>query len=246
MFDHESCFRVVDSDNDPPYTDDMFKKLKDAIDAALTSLEGRTGGEAEDIDRLLAGMREELIEAKASTPRLEKGLEKLRRRLADEQRRVEDCVRRAGQAEEIGDAETMRVAVEFAERHQERARVLGEQIEAAEAELGLHVQNVREMSAQLKSSIAQKDSLKVQSRRSRATESLRGGGSSATDRFDRMAEKIEDESERAEATRDLDDELAYGGPGRGEAYRPIDPDDLADLQLDELKRRMAEEGGASA
>lgn len=235
---------MVDSDNDAPYTDDMFKKLKDAIDAALTSLEGRSGGEAEDIDRLLAGMREELIEAKAATPRLEKGLEKLRRQKAAEENRAEDCVRRAGQAEEIGDAETMRVAVEFAERHRERARVHAEQIEAAEAELALHVRNVREMSAQLKSSIARKDSLKIQSRRSRATESLRGGGDSATNRFDRMAAEIEDESQRTAATRDLEDELEYGGPGRGASYRPIDPDELADLQLEELKRRMAEEGGA--
>lgn len=234
---------MVDADNYPPYTDDMFKKLKDAIDAALTSLEGRTGDEGEDIDRLLAGMREELIEAKAATPKLEKGLEKLRRQQADEQRRAEDCVRRAGQAEKIGDAETMRVAVEFAERHQERARVHGEQIQAAEAELGLHIQNVKEMSAQLKSSLARKDALKVQSRRSRATESLRGGGDSATDRFDRMEARIEDESERADASRDLEDELAYGGQGRGPSYRPVDPDELADLQLEELKRRMAEEGG---
>jgi len=235
---------MVDSDNDAPYTDDMFKKLKDAIDAALTSLEGKTGDQAEDIDRLLAGMREELIEAKAATPKLEKGLEKLRRQQAVERKKAEDCVRRAGQAEEIGDAETMRVAVEFAERHRERARVHGEQIEAAEAELALHLKSVKEMSAQLKSSIARKDALKVQSRRSRATESLRGGGYTASDRFDRMAADIEDEAERAEASRDLDDELAYGGPGRGANYGPIDPDELADLQLDELKRRMAEEDGA--
>lgn len=224
----------------------MFKKLKEAIDAALSSLESRSGDEEEDIDRLLSGMREELIEAKAATPRLEEGLEKLRRREADEQRRAEDCVRRAGQAEEIGDAETLRVAVEFAERHQERARVYGEQIKAAESELALHRQNLKEMSAQLKSAVASKDALKVQTRRSRATESLRGGAHTAADRFDRMAAEIEDESERAEAARDLDDDLEFGGPGRGPAQRPIDPDELADLQLEELKRRMAEEGGEPA
>lgn len=219
----------------------MFKKLKNAIDAALSSLESRAGGEDQDIDRLLSGMREELIEAKASTPRLEDGLEKLRRRRADERSRAEDCVRRAGQAEEIGDDETMRVAVEYAERHQDRVRVFDEQIEGAEAELALHRRNVSEMTAQLKSSIANKDALKVQVRRARATETLRGGGDSATDRFDHMAASIEQETNRAEAARDLEDELAYGGPGRGPAHRPIDPDDLAEIQLSELKRRMEEE-----
>ncbi|TFG64129.1 MAG: hypothetical protein E4H28_05545, partial [Gemmatimonadales bacterium] len=98
----------------PNYTDDMFKKLKSAIDSALSSLEGRSGRQGEDIDRLLAGMREELIDAKATTPRLEAALEKLRSRHANERSKGEDCVRRAGQAEEIGDTETQRVAVEFA------------------------------------------------------------------------------------------------------------------------------------
>ncbi|MDH3297954.1 MAG: PspA/IM30 family protein [Gemmatimonadota bacterium] len=224
----------------------MFKKLKEAIDAALSSLESRSGQDAEDIDRLLSGMREELIEAKAATPKLEDGLAKLRRREADERSRAEDCVRRAGQAEEIGDPETLRVAVEFAERHQERARVLGEQVRAAEAELALHRKNVKEMSAQLKSAIAQKDALKAQGRRSRATEALRGGGYTAADRFDRMAADIEDESYRAEAARDLDEDLEYGATGRGRARDRIDPDDLADLQLEELKRRMADEGGEAS
>ncbi len=232
---------AVDANGDFPYTDDMFKKLKDAIDSALSSLESKAGGEDADIDRLLAGMREELIEARAGTPRLEDGLEKLRRRQADERSRAEDCVRRAGQAEEIGDEETMRVAVEYAERHHERVRVLGEQIEGAEAELALHLRNVKEMRAQLKSSVANKDALKVQVRRAQATESLRGGGDSASSRFDSMVADIEQDTDRAEAARDLEDELAYGGPGRGPAHRPIDPDDLAELQLDELKRRMAEE-----
>ena len=234
---------VVDAAGDLPYTDDMFKKLKQAIESALSSLESRSGGEAEDIDRLLAGMREELIEAKASTPRLEGDLENLRRRQADEQRRAEDCVRRAGQAEEIGDTETLRVAVEFAERHQDRAKVYGEQIRAAEGELALHLRNVKEMSAQLKASIAGKDALKVQARRARATESLRGGENTAADRFERMAADIEQESDRAEAAQDLEDELEYGGIGRGPSHRPVDPAELEDLQLAELKRRMAEEGG---
>jgi phage shock protein A len=221
----------------------MFNKLKNAIDSALSSLEGRSGREGEDIDQLLAGMREELIEAKASTPRLEEGLEKLRTKHATEKRKAEDCIRRAGQAEEIDDSETLRLAVEFAERHQERAKVLAEQIKAAEGELALHRRNVKEMSTQLKASVANKDALKVQVRRARATESLRGGGDTPVSRFDRMAADIEQDTDRTDAARELEDELTYGGPGRGPAHRPIDPEDLADLQLDELKRRMAEEGG---
>lgn len=224
----------------------MFKKLKDAIDGALSALENRSG-DAGDVDELLAGMRQELIEAKSALPRLEQGIERLRRSQAEERRRAEDCVRRAGQAKEIGDAETLRLAVEYGERHRERARVYGEKIEAAEAELAMQRRTVSEMTEQLKSAMTHRDVLKVRTRRSRSTESLRGGGDSAASRFDRMAEDIEDEAARAEAARELDDELGTGGAARFDDLSPggasdLDAEALAELRLEELKRRMAEEG----
>lgn len=225
----------------------MFRKLKDAIDGALSALENRSG-DAGDLDEVLAGMREELIEAKAALPRLEQGIERLRRSQAEERRRAEDCVRRAGQAKEIGDAETLRLAVEYGERHRERARVYGEKIEAAEAELAMQRRTVSEMTEQLKSAMTHRDVLKIRTRRSRSTEALRGGGDSAASRFDRMAEDIEDEAARAEAARELDDELTTGGAAkfdddltRGGAS-DLDAEALAELRLEELKRRMAEGG----
>ncbi len=224
----------------------MFRKLKDAIDGALSALENRSG-DAGDVDELLAGMRQELIEAKAALPRLEQGIERLRRSQAEERRRAEDCVRRAGQAKDIGDAETLRLAVEYGERHRERARVYGEKIEAAEAELAMQRRTVSEMTEQLKSAMTHRDVLKIRTRRSRSTEALRGGGDSAASRFDRMAEDIEDEAARAEAARELDDELTTGGAAkfdddlsRGGAS-DLDAEALAELRLEELKRRMAEE-----
>lgn len=222
----------------------MFKKLKDAIDGALSALEGRTNA-AGDVDELLGGMREELIQAKSALPRFEQGLEKLQRLQAEERKRAEDCVRRAGQARDIDDQETLRLAVEYAERHQERVRVYGEKIEAARAELALQRRTVDEMTEQLKSAMTHRDVLKVRSRRSRTTESLRGGADTAAARFDRMAEDIEDEASRAEAARDLDEE--FGGDfDAGYAPRPragrMDPDELAEVRLEELKRRMSEEG----
>lgn len=224
----------------------MFRKLKDAIDGALSALENRSD-DAENVDELLAGMRQELIEAKAALPRLENGIERLRRSQAEERRRAEDCVRRAGQAKDIGDTETLRLAVEYGERHRERARVYGEKIEAAEAELAMQRRTVSEMTEQLKSAMTHRDVLKVRSRRSRSTGALRGGGDSAASRFDRMAEDIEDEAARAEAARELDDELGSGGAARFDDLSrggagDLDAEALAELRLEELKRRMAEEG----
>jgi len=47
----------------------MFKKLKEAIESALGALESRSGDTTrEDVEKLLDGMREELIETKARIP----------------------------------------------------------------------------------------------------------------------------------------------------------------------------------
>lgn len=224
----------------------MFKKLKDAIDGALSALEGRTDA-TEDVERLLGQMRKELIEAKAALPRLEQGVERLRRMQAEERKRAEDCVRRASQARDIGDTETLRLAVEYGERHRERARVYGEKIRAAEAELSMQRRAVDEMTSQFKSAMTHRDALKIRSRRSSTSDALRAGGHTAAARFDRMAEDIEDEAARAEATRELDVELGHGttdgplGAMPGGAPRDLDAEALAELQLEELKRRMADE-----
>ncbi len=223
----------------------MFKKLRDAIDDALSALEGRSDPTGE-VDDVLAGMREELIEAKSALPRLEAGIEKLRQMQATERKRAEDCVRRAGQAKEIGDTETLRLAVEYGERHRERARVYGEKIEAAEAELAMQRKSVREMSDQLKSAMTHRDALKVRARRTKGAGTLRGGVDSAASRFDRMVEDIEEEAARAEAARDLDEELGLGAEDRftrefRDTASGVDAEALADLRLEELKRRMREE-----
>ena len=50
----------------------MFKKLKDAIESALEALEGKSGDASrEDVEKLLDGMREELIDTKSQVPLLE-------------------------------------------------------------------------------------------------------------------------------------------------------------------------------
>ena len=100
----------------------MFGKLKTKLDQLLTSLENRAGANpGEDITRLLAGMREELIEAKATIPELEKHIEsygKLRQR---ERQRAADAERRGRQAAEIDDCKTVEVAARFELKHLSRA-----------------------------------------------------------------------------------------------------------------------------
>lgn len=91
-----------------------------------------------------------------------------------------------------------------------------------------------------------RDALKVRARRSSTARALDGSGDTAAARFDRMAEDIEDEAARAEASRELDEELdlgrerGFGGRSRG-TRNDLDAEALAELQLEQLKRRMAED-----
>ena len=219
----------------------MFKRLRRKLEDALQSLEDRMPGDpSEDIQRLLAGMREELIEAKATIPQLEKQIEQYRLLRQRELRKAEDAKRRGGQAAAIGDSETVEVAGRVESRHRSRAEVYEQKTEAAVAELALQRRNVKEMTAQLKTAIKQRDALVAQARRARATGSLRGEAASSVEAFDRMEREIEDEELGASATMDVED--ALGGTG-GDRFGP-DPEELAEIQLEELKRRMSEsEGG---
>jgi len=216
----------------------MIGKLKKKLDQLLSSLEDRAGADpSEDITRLLAGMREELIDAKATIPELEKQIENYGKLREREIQRAADAGRRGRQAAEIDDAETVEVAARFELKHLSRAQVYEQKTEAAVAELALQRRNVSEMTAQLKSAMKNRDALAAQSRRARATENLRGGAPSSVDEFERMERQIEDDELEASAALDIEDALGGLGGSGDSAYAP-DPEALADAQLEELKRRM--------
>jgi phage shock protein A len=215
----------------------MFGKLKAKLEGLLSALEDRTGSDpGEDITRLLAGMREELIDAKASLPGLEKQIVALGRLAEKERERAEDAARRGGQAAAIGDVETVEVAARFEAKHRERANVYSQKQDAARAELALQRRAVSEMTSQFKSAMNRREALVAQARRAKTTENLRGGAASPLDEFDRMAREIEDEELQASANLDVEDALE----GLDPEFEP-DPEKLAELQLEELKRRMSDD-----
>jgi len=222
----------------------MFKKLRRAIESALDSLEGRSGDASrEDIEKLLDGMRDELIETKARIPVLEADLSKLQLAHEREVKQADDCHRRATQAQSIGDDETVEVALRFEAKHRVAVDVWVQKIEAARADLALQRQTVSEMTEQLKQARARKDVLTIQSRRAGSTERMRGGGRSSVDEFDRLADAIEREEDLGAAGREVEDDLERGGGpgGPGGQRRGLSKEDLAELQLEELKRRMKDD-----
>jgi len=222
----------------------MFKKLKDAIESALSALEGRSGDATrEDVEKLLDAMREELIETKSRVPVLEEQVAKLKLAHERELKQADDCHRRAVQAQKIGDEETVEVALRFEAKHRVAVDVWVQKIEAAEAELGMQLQTVEEQTEQLKEARARKDVIAIQARRAGSTERMRGGGRSSSDEFDRLADAIEREGDLSEAGRAVDNDLdgGYDPHDFGDDGPSLSKEELAELQLRELKRRMKED-----
>jgi len=220
----------------------MFNRLRKTLDEAMRKLEDAFGAGPEDeIDDLLRAMRSELIETKARIPEIEAQIQLYRKRLTGELAKVEECERRASQAEAIEDHETVTVAREFMAKHVSRAEVAQQRLAAAEADLALQKQTVVEQMSQLKSSIARKDAIAAQARRGRAIDNLRGGGENAVDDFERLEERMTRDADLDDASREVDDSLGDYSAADDLLDEPLDPTARADEQLRELKRRMADE-----
>lgn len=210
----------------------MFEKLRAAFREAVENFKTELNRDQipETVDGLLAGMYQEATDAKAYVSKLEEDLDAARTRARQEVERAEVCRRRQEQALRIGDEETVRVADEFAAKHEQRAQVLEGKAEAIRRELGVCRSDVDDMLDKIKVARQQGEALGATSGRTEARDSLGGADDLFAD-FDRMGEKISGTESAADAAAAFDQEFG-SGPARPQ-------DDLED-RLAELKRRMRE------
>ena len=188
--------------------------------------------EPEDqVAELLSAMRREMVEARSNLPLYEKNVQGATAELERERRSLDDAVRRGGMAERIGDAETVRVAKEFAERHRQRVAVLEEKLRAAQAELQLRRAESEQMMQRYKEADANRFILVSEIRRRGAHARLdaANGAADPLDPMSRMEDRVATESAYADALDDLADDATPPPP------RPSVEDQLA-----ELKRRMGQ------
>lgn len=116
-----------------------FKRAwKQAVDNFWRELEADSEAGAGAAYREVARVRNQLDE-------LEAEISGTRQRLSHEREQIKVCVRRERLAREIQDAETARVAAEYRVRHEERASVLEQKLNALEAERGLCRRDLAEM-----------------------------------------------------------------------------------------------------
>lgn len=110
----------------------MFDDWKQAWREAVANFQREL--EDEPGDATTRAMRRDERTASDSLRRLDAELAAARRNAEAERSEEAVCRRREGLAEKVGDAETARIAAEYAERHAERAVVLERKVEVLEAE----------------------------------------------------------------------------------------------------------------
>lgn len=217
----------------------MFDELKKLFSRTWDTFQAEASRrEPEDeVAELLSAMRREMVEARATVPVLEEAVAAARSGLERERRALADVERRRGLAERIGDAETVRVADEFAARHRDRVAVLEGKVRAAEAERDLRRREVVEMTRQYKDAEANRFAMVARLRTARAQGRMGaalGDDSAPFADLGRAEEEVDRRARYAEALGELDDLDAPPPPPRPS------PSDVED-RLRELKRRMGQE-----
>lgn len=212
----------------------MFENLRNAFKEAVDNFKTELGRDEvpETVDRLLAGMYSEATDAKAYVSGLEKDLASTRASAKRESAEAATCRRREGQAAQIADEETARVAGEFAAKHERRAEVLEAKAEAIRQELTVRRGELDEMLSKIKEARQQRDALASTTGRTEARDSM-GKVDDLFSDFDRMEQKISGTQSEAEAASAFDEELGLDDSGKP----VVDVED----RLEELKRRMGQE-----
>jgi phage shock protein A len=225
----------------------MFDDLRDAFREALDNFnkELKRDRVPETVDRLLVGMKEEIVDEKAQVAGLEAQLEKALSQAETEAGNGRTCRRREELARRIGDEETANLAAEHAVKHEGHQALLVKKAEAMREELEFRRRTVEEMLSKFNEARSKRDALSATAGRSDARSSFAG----ADDLFgelDRMAEKIEGERSQTDAAEILDS-LDLDGGGEFDYHVELDdqPPPREELDVDtalaELKRRMGQQ-----
>jgi hypothetical protein len=192
----------------------VFENLRKSLDDLLSR-----STPPEERRQIVSRMRDTLVQAKMGLQDLRDALEKSRQRLEVERRELDTIQRRKRLAEQINDAETVRLATQYEQLHSERVQVLARKLEAQESELALAERDVAQMMTELRHAAS-----------GIGPGPDRGGSAAAVN-----AAMDEIESELGGA-RDgsLRDEIDGLSRARSRADREAD----AARRLEELKRRM--------
>jgi chromosome segregation ATPase len=123
----------------------VFESLRKSLDDLLSR-----STPPEERREIVSRMRDTLVQAKVGLQDLRDALAQAQRRLEAERRELDTVQRRKRLAEQINDAETVRLAGQYEQMHAERVAVLTKKIEAQESELALAERDVGQMMTELR------------------------------------------------------------------------------------------------
>jgi septal ring factor EnvC (AmiA/AmiB activator) len=194
----------------------VFESLRKSLDDLLSR-----STPPEERRQIVSRMRDTLVQAKVGLQDLRDGLEKSRQRLETERRELDTVQRRKRLAEQINDAETVRLAIQYEQLHAERVEVLTRKLEAQERELALAERDVEQMMTELRAAAS---GIGPTTDRSSNTAAMNAA-------MDEIESELAGSSSKDSSVREEIDGLSRA---RARADREAD----AARRLEELKRRM--------
>lgn len=216
--------------------DDLRAAFKEALDNFNKELNRDQVSDA--ADKLLVGMRDEIVEEKAQVTGLEEQLETTRAEIAKLTDDAGTARRRLEMARSIDDHETVRLAGEYVTRIEAHTAVLEKKADALDEELRFRRRTVEEMFVRFEEAKKKRASLEATTGRTSARETI-SAASDLFDELDRMADKIEGTHAQAAAAREVGEIDLDEGPAHGIDLGEAGPEALdVDAALAELKRRM--------
>lgn len=221
----------------------MFRRFREKIERALERKEAERPLTRDDVDALLKGMRQELIDLRSRIPRLEKESEALKARAQREIQRAELAHNKAQAAEGSSRPEEAQPAIDAARRALDHAEDLRAQAEEVYGEVERLKVEYGEKLEQLKYAERNRSALLARSRRAgtaRRLDELLRGPEGGLARFERAEEDIETAEDMAVAEREVDEAL-----GERSTYRELETDlELRKIEsakkANEIEERLAE------
>jgi chromosome segregation ATPase len=123
----------------------VFESLRKSLDDLLSR-----STPPEERRQIVSRMRDTLVQAKVGLEDLRTALAQSKRRLEMERGELDTVQRRKRLAEQIEDGETVRLASQYEQMHQERVAILERKLEAQESELALAERDVAQMMTELR------------------------------------------------------------------------------------------------
>lgn len=124
----------------------MWEDWKKAWSEAVSNFERELS--APDQPGRATAMQRDLYAARGALARLQGDINQSKKDLAGEEEQEQTARRRAEMARRIEDAETIRIALEFANRHAQRADVLRRKVVVLEEELAMRQEELATMQQQ--------------------------------------------------------------------------------------------------